>query len=315
VLHLITCARPDRRTCGFRRQDVGDHDTYALAYAYLSGLYAFAATRGFVPPNETWPKAKAAATKALELDSTLGHLYYHQMASLEVYYHRDWPAAERAFRHSIDLNPNDGEVRSHYATFLMLAGRPDDARVEIRRAGEISPLSPGFIEGNDAAPLFVLYWSHRPDDLIAKCLQRIDEHPYDAFTHEMLGNAYEQKRRYDDAVAEWRKAMTFSGDDELAAILDRAHGESGYRGVVQSVWQKRLERLRQKEGQGEYVAAGTYARVYARLRDKEQALAWLDKAYEERNRLVLEAVVDPVYDDLRADPRFVDVLARLRVAR
>jgi eukaryotic-like serine/threonine-protein kinase len=298
----------------YLQQAIDLDPSYAVAYAALGGYYGLAASRGFVPPNETWPKAQAAMTKALELDPTLDFLFHRQRATLELNYHRDWPAAEREFRRAIELNPNDAETRHYYASCLMVVGRVDDARAEIRRAQELSPLSPRFNPGRGAAPLYILYWAHQPDALIEACRTKLEADPVDTFAHELLGNAYEQKGMYEDAVTEWRKAMTLSQDDELAAILDRARTESGYQGVVRAVWQKRLERLRRRAEQGEYIAAGHFARVYARLGDKEQALGWLDKAYEERNRLVLEARIDPVYDDLRGDPRFVELLRRTRLA-
>jgi tetratricopeptide (TPR) repeat protein len=287
--------------------------SYALAYAALAHYYGFAAARGLLPPNEAWPKAEALATKALELDPTLGDQYYHLLAALRFSYYRDWPTAERAFQRAIELNPNEAEIRQHYASSLMVVGRVDDARTVLRRSQELDPLSARFAPASGVTPLLIAYWSHQPDELIEGCRKRLGKIPSDVFSHDMLGNAFEQKGMYPDAVTEWRTAMTLSHDEELATILDRANADSGYEGVVRAVWQERLQRLSRRAERGEYVAAARFAGVYAKLGDEEQALAWLDTASEERNRLVLEAGIDPVYDGFRSDPGFVDLLRRIHL--
>ena len=116
---------------------------------------------------------------------------------------------------------------------------------------------------------------------------------------------------YDEAVAEWRKAMTLSGDDDLAAILDRAHRESGYWSAVRAVSQKRLERLNEKMKRGEYVPAMNFVPLYLRLGNTEQVFAWLERAYEERNRLLFQIKVDPAFDNLRSNPQFQDLIRRI----
>ena len=121
------------------------------------------------------------------------------------------------------------------------------------------------------------------------------------------------KKMYDEAVAAWRRAMTLSGNDELAATLDRAYKESGYAGAVKAASRKRLEQLREKAWRGEFVPAMDFVRLHVRLGDKEQAFAWLEKAYEERTRFIFELKVDPLFDSLRADPRFTKLLRRLNL--
>jgi tetratricopeptide (TPR) repeat protein len=267
-----------------------------------------------LPPDETWPKAEAAGTKALELDPAFAQYYFHLRACIEFYDHRDWHTAERAFKRALELNPNDAAAHAHYSVFLTLVGRVEEALVEVRKALNVDPLSPGFIALRGEAPLIVPYWARKSDELIERSQQRVAQDPGDAYAHDLMGNAYEQKGMYKDAIAEWHKAMVLSHDDELAATLDRSVAESGYEGIVRLVWQKRLARLKSKVERGEYVAAGHFARIYARLADHDQALMWLDKASREGNRLMLEARIDPAYDALRSDPRFIELLRSMRLA-
>ena len=289
--------------------------SYAPAHIGLSKVYSLAASRGLLPPNETWSKVEAAATKALELDSSLAHFYYHLLAGIEFYDRRDWATAERAIKHAIELNPNNAEVRAHHSVCLMLMGRADDARAELRGALAIDPLSPRYNALRGEAPLIVPYWARQNDELIERCQQAIGHNPADAFPHDLLGNAYEQKGMYQEAIAEWRKAMLLAHDDELVAIVDRAHAPADHEHLVRLIWQKRLERLNGRAARGEYVAAGHFARAYARLRENRQALLWLEEASKENNRLALEATVDPVFDVLRTEPAFVELCRHIRLAR
>ncbi len=298
----------------YYKQAIALDPSYALAHSGLMHFYGFAASRGLLPPDETWPKAQAVAIRSVELDPSLQSSYLHLLAAIAFTYQRDWRTSDRAFRRALDLNPNDAEVGQHHATCLAVLGRFDDAMAEIRRTEQIDPFAPGFFPASGAAPLVILFWARRPDELIERARLRTARNARDAFAHEMMGNAYEQKGQHAEALAAWRKVMILSGDDELAAILDRAALESGYPGVVRAVWQKRLERLTRQLERGEYVAAGRFARVHAKLGHVEQALAWLEKAFEEPTRLVLEVGVDPVFDGLRGDPRFADFVRRVRLA-
>ena len=131
--------------------------------------------------------------------------------------------------------------------------------------------------------------------------------------YEDLGDAYEQKKMHVKAVAAWREAMTLSRNDALAATLDRAYKESGYERAVRSASQKRLQQLMEKVRRREFVPAIDFVRLYVRLGDKKQAFAWLERAYEERTRFIFTIKVDPIFDGLRADPRFADLLRRLNL--
>jgi tetratricopeptide (TPR) repeat protein len=127
----------------------------------------------------------------------------------------------------------------------------------------------------------------------------------------LLGDVYEKKQMHKEAIAEWTKALRLSGVDEDASLLERSYGESGFDAAVRALAEKRLERLKAKTARSEYVPAVEYVTAYIRLSDKEHAFAALTKAVEERNRLAFEIKVSPIFDALRDDPRFGQIVASL----
>jgi tetratricopeptide (TPR) repeat protein len=154
----------------------------------------------------------------------------------------------------------------------------------------------------------------RYDEAIKQFNQALELEPNNPSVHEILGGVYAQKGMFAEAVAEWHRAMTFEGDDELAAILSRAYAENDFAAAVQAVAQKRIERLKAKAESGEFILAIHFARVYLMLGDKEQAFDWLEKAVGERNVFPLLMNSDPFYDSLRADQRFTVLLQHVGLA-
>src|SRR6266403_1501591 len=278
---------------------------YALAYAGLADFYGFAFGFGFLPPEEKWAKAQENnAKKALELDPTLGEAY-NSLASDKLYYHRDWPGAERYFRRGLELSPNFAEMHAHYAFCLVLFGRNEEALAEMRRALDLDPLSPRF--GFSSARLF--FFVRQYDAALDQCRKTLELDPGSAFAHEFLGNAYEKKQMQKEAIAEWSKALHLSGVDEDASLLERTYTKSGFDAAVHALARKRLEWFKEKTARGMYVPAVEYVTAYMRLDDNEQAFAWLARAVEERNRLALEIKINPILDPLRSDPRFQKLAA------
>ncbi len=280
---------------------------YALAYAGLADFYGFAFGFGLLPPEEKWAKAQEDnAKKALELDPTLGEAY-NSLASDRLYYHRDWPGAERNFRRGLELSPNFAEMHAHYGFCLVLFGRNEEALAEVRRALDLDPLS--FRFGFSSARLF--FFVRQYDAALDQCRKTLELDPGSGFAHELLGDAYEKKQMQKEAVGEWSKAFRLSGLDDDASILERAYAESGFEPAVHALAQKQLERIKEKTARGEYVPAAEYVTAYMRLGDKEQAFAWLAKASEERNRLAFEIKVNPIFDPLRGDSRFESLLQKV----
>src|SRR5213075_2299888 len=273
---------------------------YALAYAGLADFYGFAFGFGFLPPEEKWAKAQEDnAKKALELDSALGEAY-NPLASDKLYYHRDWPAAERDFRRGLELSPNFAEMHAHYAMCLVLFGRNEEALAEMRRVLDLDPLSSRF--GFGSARLF--FFVRQYDAALDQYRKTLELDPGSGFAHEWFGDAYEKKQMQKEAIAEWSKALHLSGVDENASLLERTYAKSGFDAAMHALAQKRLERIKEKTARGEYVPAVEYVTAYMRLDDKEQAFAWLAKAVEDRNRLAFEIKFNPIFDPLRDDSRF-----------
>lgn len=281
--------------------------SYAKAYAALADYYGFATVVvGLLPPNEGWPKMEAATNKALALDDTLAEPY-NALAAVKLYYYRDWPAAERAFRRGIELNPNYAEIHGHYSLCLTLFGRDEEALAEAQRSVELDPLSPRFNYFSGK----MLFMMRQYDRAIERFRKTLGLDPNYVPAHEDLGYAYEKKGMQMEAVAEWSKALTLRGSGEQASTLERTYAASGFEAAVHALAKQQLEKLNERMRRGEYVPAFEYVTTYTRLSDKEQAFAWLDKAVQERNSFVFEVRLNPVYDKLRDDPRFADLLRRV----
>jgi serine/threonine protein kinase/Flp pilus assembly protein TadD len=275
---------------------------YAQAYAGLADDYGFAAANGLLPPAEGWPKAQAAAEKALQLDGTLAEPY-NTLAAIRLYRDRDWAAAELAFHRGIELDPNFSEIHIHHAMCLVLFGRNNDALKEITRAVELDPVSLRFNAGWGKI-LFFLRQYDRAIEQFQKTLELDSNYP---LAHKWLGYAYEKRGMLKEAIAEWSKALALTGED--ASILDGAYASSGFEGAVRVLAQRQIDRFKEKMARGQYIAAEDFVTAYMRLGDKEQAFAWLSKAIEERNRFAFEVRIDPIFDPLRRDPRFEKIVA------
>jgi adenylate cyclase len=280
---------------------------YALAYAGLADFYGFAFARGLLPPEEKWAKMEEdMAKKALELDPTLGEAY-NPLAAAKLYFHRDWPAAERDFRRGFELSPNFAEMHAHYAHCLIFFDRNQEAFAEMQRALDLDPLSSrfGFSRG------WLLFFTRQYDAAIDQYRKTLEIDPNDAIIHEWLGYAYEKKQMQKEAIAEWSKGLSLIGTGEDASVLERTYAASGFDAALRALAQKRLERFKEKTELGNYIPAYEYVIAYMRLGDKEQAFAWLAKAFAERNRLAFEIRVNPIFDPLRSDPRFEAIVASI----
>jgi TolB-like protein/Flp pilus assembly protein TadD len=269
----------------------------ALAYSGLANAYGLLGSFNFLSPKEAYPRARAAAMKALELDDTLAEAHAALAITVD-----GFEEEEKHFKRAIELNPGYANAYLWYARDLSRMGRVDQALKEILRAQELDPLS--LIINDNVGEVYG--WARQYDKALEQLRKTLEMDPNFARTHLDLGVTYEYKGMFDEAIAEFQKARELGGENwpELRAPLQRAYEKSGYRGYYQE--QLRLLKERSKKS---YVAPFTIAIIYARLGDKESALTWLEKADRERSGLFF-IEVEPVFDPMRSDPRFRDLLRR-----
>jgi TolB-like protein/DNA-binding winged helix-turn-helix (wHTH) protein/Tfp pilus assembly protein PilF len=284
------------------KQAIEEDPKYAKAYSGLADTYALLGDWQYavMTPKEAFPKAKAAAIHALELDSTLGEAHNSLAFVLDGF---DWDldAGGKEFQRAIELNPGYATAHHWYAWHLSLLGRFDEAIVEMRKAENLDPLS--LIINADLAELLSL--AHSYDDSIRQSLKTIEMDPNFALAHNQLAQAYLQKHMYAEAVTESQKAVELSRDSPTCiANLARAYVTSGKRSEAV----KLLDDLKKRSNPG-YSNAAEIAMIYASLGDADQAMTWLEKGFEERfNPGVL---LRPGFDPLRSDPRFQNLVHRI----
>lgn len=274
---------------------------YALAYDGLARAY-FQTIDLFLPPREAVPKCKAALKRALELDDTLAEAHAG-LASIHWQYDWDWVAAEKEFKRALELNPQLATAHGDYGFYLAIVGRFDESIAEESRAQELDPLDA------TAGMLMTvsLYFARRYDQAAERGRRTIQMDPNFWLAHTTLGRAYEQRGQLPDAIAEYQKARQI--DNMIAEILmdlGRAYGVAGRRAEAEAV----LAELRERS-KNSYVAPFHIAMVYIGLGDKDQAFAWLEKAYEARSWYLTWLKVAPELDSLRSDPRFADLMRRV----
>jgi TolB-like protein/DNA-binding winged helix-turn-helix (wHTH) protein/Flp pilus assembly protein TadD len=283
-------------------QAIEEDPKYAQAYSGLADTYALLGDWQYavMTPKEAFPKAKAAAIKALELDNALGEAH-NSLAFVLDGFDWDFDSAGKEFRQAIQLNPGYATAHHWYAWHLSLLGRYDEAIAEMRKAENLDPLS--LIINADLAELLVL--AHSYDESIQQSRKTIEMDPNFALAHNQLAQAYLQKHMYDEAVAELQKAVQLSGSSPTCiANLARAYVVSGKRSEALEL----LSELK-KRSNPDYSNASEIAMIYASLGDTDQAMNWLEKGYEERfNPGVL---LRPGFDRLRSDSRFQNLVHRI----
>ena len=283
-------------------QAIEKDPAYALAYAGLADSYVVSANP--LPPREAMPKAKAAAMRALELDETLAEAHT-SLARVLAIYDWDWPGAEKEFKRAIELNPRYAIAHQWYGDYFEVTGRHNESIAEERRAVELDPLS--LTISFELGTAF--YYARNYDQAIEQFQKTLELDPNFPAVYAFLPAAYEQKGMYDEAIAGFQKGITprgRSGWPMTVPGLGHVYAVSGKKGDARTV----LNELKQLSGQ-EYVPAYGIALIYAGLGEKDQAFAWLEKAYEEHSFKMAWLKVEPRWDSLRSDPRFADLVHRL----
>jgi TolB-like protein/Tfp pilus assembly protein PilF len=282
--------------------------SYALGYCGLNSYYGFGAAFGMLPADEAWPKAEWAIRKALDLDHTLAEAHLG-LAALNMVYYLDWAGAEREAKRALELSPRFDEIHFMYSYFLVVMSRFDEAIAEGKRALACDPFSVRISQHLGRA----YYNARRYDEAIQQYQRTLELDPQNASVHESLGDVYEQDGRCQEALDRWKKAAALTADAELGEILNATGANRDFSGALRAVGMKRLARLTDMRSRGDYVPAIDFARAYLRMDDKEQALQWLKTSCEERNVHSLMIGTDPLYDPLRTDRRFIEMLRRMKL--
>jgi len=279
--------------------------TFALGYVGIADTYAVYGYSGYLAPQDAYPKAVAAARKALEIDDSLGEAYatLGHMARL---YDWDWPEGERDFKRSIELNPNYAPGRHWYSHLLADAGRFDESLAESKKVIELDPL-----DSMMAMHLGWHYFMARQYSLAAAQLQAtLQPDPNFFQSHIYLGEVYEQQGNVADAIAEFQKATKLRpGDKQPIVNLAHAYGLAGRRREAQDLRANLVARAKR-----EYVSPFDLALIEVGLGDKNSAFARLEESFRDRSLGPGTLARDPRFDSLRSDPRYAGLLRRTRVS-
>jgi len=295
-----------KKASDYFNQAIAIDPTFALAYAGLGDTYGASATNGWLSPREGYPKAKIAAKRALELDDSLAEAHA-TLGALTMFYDLDWAAAEREYKRAIELNPNYSITYEVYSYLLCATGRFDEGIQTAKRAVEADPLSPAIIGDVSAA----YYLARRYDDAIKQLQKSLEIDPNHFGAHLALGGIYEVEGMHEEAIKELQKAIAIAGrTTAVLALLGHAYATSGKQAEAQKI----LAELNEMSKTG-YVSPWDMAILYVGLGDKDRALEQLNKAYDDRAGWIIDLKVEPVLDPVRSDPRFADLVHRLRLSQ
>jgi TolB-like protein/tetratricopeptide (TPR) repeat protein len=290
-----------RKSVGYFQQAVEKDSRYALAYAGLADSYDLLGTYNILPSGEAFPKAEAAATAALAIDSELAQAHA-SLGAARFMFDWNWAAAERELKQSIALNPNDATAHEYYAFYFAAMGQAAEEIAEMKRARDLDPLS---LDIN--AQLGMAYRDGRHyDAAIEQCHQALELDPAFEIAHWCLGMAFESKGMYEKAIAELHTAVATGGCPCKAAALAHTYAVTGQSARALDI----LNELKVKADQG-YQLSYLIAGVYAGFRDHEHAFEWLNKAYNQRDDQLTWLRVDPYIDELRSDPRLAELMHRM----
>jgi eukaryotic-like serine/threonine-protein kinase len=289
-----------RKSVDYFQQAIAKDPNYALAYAGLADAFHELAYTS--APLEMMPKSKAASTKALQLDDSVSDAH---AALAWVLWRYDWnfSEAEKEFRRAIELAPNSSSNgRGMYPLFLYSMKRFDQGAAEHKQAIALEPLN--LISNTNIAD--GLYYARQYDRAIEQYQKTLELDPNFGNARWGLGNTYDRKGMYKEAIAEWKKALVLFGDTRTADLVEKAYSVSGYKGAMQA-WLDDLI----SQSTHHYVAPLDIATLYARLGEKEHALEWMEKGYQARDANMVDIATEPCYDFLHSDRPFTDLLRRV----
>jgi TolB-like protein/Tfp pilus assembly protein PilF len=293
-----------KKAIEYFHQAVDKDPAYSLPYAGLADTYAYLSFFHVVPPREAMQKAKTAATRALEIDENLAEAHV-AMGYVSFTYDWDWRAAGRHFERALALNPAYSRAHTFYPFYLSSLGRSEEALAVARSALNLDPASPAVSHSLAVQ----LYLARKFDEAIDQSHNTQELDANFAVSYASLGEVYVSKLMYREGLLALEKYCALSCNSALSlALLGYSHARSGQKGQALQM----IDELTSASKQN-FVPAFFFALVYAGLEDKDRAFNWLEKAYEERSNRLAYLKVDALWDPLRSDGRFTDMLRRIGI--
>ncbi|HEU5336679.1 MAG TPA: tetratricopeptide repeat protein, partial [Terriglobales bacterium] len=293
-----------QRSIAYFQTAIAADPSYAPAYSGLADAYALLGFRGGIPSQQALTRAKAAALKAIALDGTLSQPHA-SLAFIAETYEWDWATAERQYKQALALNPGNARAHHWYAGYLMYVGRFDEGIAQEEQARDLDPVS---LPVNNALAGRLLV-AGRHDAALQQVRNTLDLDPHFAPAHQTLGWAYLDSGKPQQAIQEFQRAVQLAGSEDQNFLVDLGFGyaTAGNRAAARAI----LAKLNQLHQRG-LVPSGSVAIVYGALGDHDQAFAWLDKAYAERDpELTYLKVPGRRFEPLRHDPRFQALVRRM----
>jgi DNA-binding winged helix-turn-helix (wHTH) protein/TolB-like protein/Flp pilus assembly protein TadD len=293
-----------RRSIEYLQQATTKDPQYARAYAGLADSYVLLASYGVESPQKAYPPARGAALNALRLDNSLAEAHA-SLGMIAFYYGWNWSESEQEFQQALALNSNDVGAETWYGLDLAAMGRVEEAVDLVQRAKEIDPLSP---EIN--VVLGHLYYSSRQYEKAINVYRNVIQlNPNFARAHMRLGMTYMAQHALGDSIHEYKEAKRLAGADPYVdGLLGCAEALSGNTAAAYELLKELTLRSRDQ-----YIPAFSIAMVYVGLGERDRALEWLERAYQDRSAYMVYAKTDPLLDPVRSDPRFISLLHRMRL--
>lgn len=291
-----------RASIPYFQQAIEIDPSYALAYTGLAQANGVLGITGAMPAAEAIPKANAAAQKAIEIDDTLAEAHV-ALCMGSFWYDWDWNATDNQCRRAIELDPNNADSHGNYAQVLSNTGRHDEALAEAKRSLELDPL------GLPMNALYGQYLLHagKPDEALTQLQKTSELEPNFWMAHLFAASAYIEKGMFAEAIAESDTEKELSGGNDIP-FGTYALAKSGRRAEAEAVLEELL-----KSSKTKYVPPYNIALIYNALDERDKALEWLEKAYEQRDPKMTFLKVEPKWNNLRNEPRFVDLMKRMKL--
>ncbi len=303
--HALKLTPPEiRKGIEFYKQAIAADPGYALAFAGMAQAYTSLPITSDVPPNEAFPQAKAAAQRALEIDGQLAEARI-VLGVVEFWFDWDWSGGEAELKKAIVINPNNSDAHRFYAVLLTVLGRHDEALAEMETARQLDPLSlvTNALKGQS------FFYAERDREAIDQLNKTLEIEPNFWIAHITLARVYIRQERFDEAVKEAKKAREFSGgNSEAASLAGYALAKAERHDEALAI----LEELKLKSNQ-RYVPSYNVAMTHNGLGEREEALNQLEKAFQTRDARMMLLKVEPKWNNLRNEPRFIDLLRRMNL--